>query len=148
MMNRYDDHIIELLRGITMSITSRLNQICEPYGLTGVQLMILEELFQEDGLKISQLAHRTQMSNSNISAVIKRMEQHDFVHRVRNVNDQRIVIVCLNDKSHMLKADIMKKITCDTTLCGCTSKEDQEIILKGLEKLHDIVKEMKVKEHE
>lgn len=141
-----EESLIALFREISNRLSLKMNKVYEPYGLTSVQFTILMELRFEDHQTISALSKKVAMSNSNLSAILKRMEKHDLVKRNRDLLDQRIVHVALTKKAEAI-CDKMKKETCgaDEKLLHL-SKEDKACIQKGLETLNSILKECDVHE--
>lgn len=94
-MHEQKMELIRLLREIDMQLQRRLSLLYEPLGLTGQQARILTELFRQDRQKLSELAGRTGLSLSNLSAICQRLERHGFVRRERSSEDQRVVRICL-----------------------------------------------------
>ena len=84
-----------------------MNRCYEPYGITGVQCLVLMEIAAgEQEVRVSDLAKRLMMSNSNLSAIIKRLEAHALVERKRSEQDDRVVIVSLTAKSKACMHDL------------------------------------------
>lgn len=97
-----DEIVLRLLRNIMGNLSNVMNRCYEPYGITGVQCLVLMEIAaHEHEVKVSELAKRLMMSNSNLSAIIKRMEAHELVERKRSKHDERVVIVSLTAKSKL-----------------------------------------------
>lgn len=142
MDNRQEEEqLLSLLREICNRLSVKLNSVYAPYGLTAIQFEILTELYMEKQLTMSALAQRLAMSNSNCSAIVKRLEQHEFVCRTRDPMDQRIVHVCLCDHAKEMLEQMRKKTCPDQQLLLQITKEDHDDILKGLYKLNTILKE-------
>lgn len=132
--------IFSLIREINNRICVKLNQVYAPYGLTAVQFEILMELMVENNLTMSTLAQHLAMSNSNLSAIIKRLEGHGFVKRIRDPMDQRTVhvVLCETGKKSL---EEMREKECKKHVLEELPKTDSRMILQGLEKLNQILKE-------
>lgn len=74
----YDDfqtQIIGLFRSLHGQLGAVVNQYCQPLGITRPQALILKELAEHDEISISELARRLGFTNSNVSAICKRLEK-------------------------------------------------------------------------
>lgn len=132
--------IFSLIREINNRISVKLNQVYAPYGLTAVQFEILMELMMENNLTMSTLAQHLAMSNSNLSAIIKRLEGHGFVKRIRDPMDQRTVHVVLCETGKKNLEEMCEK-ECKKHVLEELPKAESRMILQGLEKLNQILKE-------
>lgn len=136
-----DAYMIALFREISNRLSLKMNKLYEPYGLTLVQFTILMELMVKDHQTISALAKKVHMSNSNLSAILKRMEKHAFLHRCRDEVDQRVVYIELTQKALDICTEIMKESCMARASILKISKEEKASIRKGLETLNEILKE-------
>ncbi|MZQ82201.1 MarR family transcriptional regulator [Paenibacillus sp. 5J-6] len=71
--------------------------------LTGPQLFILRELFQEEPRKLGDLAKSVQLSNSTVSGIVDRLERNGMVQRKRDEQDRRVVWIGTTDLCQQLK---------------------------------------------
>lgn len=131
-MEKDDNELFSLMREVFISFSCRLNACFEDYGITGIQGIVLMELYQNGHQQISQLCHATGMSKSNLSAILKRLQQHGFIRRERSKKDQRAAVISLEAKGE----DIMKQI-CSTKSqekqkMVVLSEKDKQVVMKGL----------------
>lgn len=128
-----EERIIQLLRSITSSLSCTLNHNYEPFGLTGVQCLVLMEVAcSEDEVSIGDLAKKLLMSNSNISAIVKRMTQRELLLRKRSEQDERIVCISLAPKAKQMIAEME---TCMSQKCCFLQSLDAqqiEVIIESL----------------
>jgi DNA-binding MarR family transcriptional regulator len=59
---------------------------------------ILFALWREDGIPISELAKRTSLEKSTLTAMLDRLEASGFVERVRSEEDRRVILVRRTEK--------------------------------------------------
>lgn len=105
-----DEIVLRLLRNIMGNLSYMMNRCYEPYGITGVQFLVLMEIAaSEQEVKVKDLAKRLMMSNSNLSAILKRLEAHMLVERKRSQCDDRVVIVSLTRKSKQCVEELRNK---------------------------------------
>lgn len=76
-----EERIVRLIRTITAHLHSCMNRCYEDYGMTGIQGLVLMEVANDEECKLGALAQRLLMTNSNLSAIIKRMEEHGWIRR-------------------------------------------------------------------
>lgn len=136
-----EERILGLIREVSNRLSIKMNRLYAPYGLTSVQFEILMELYLEDHVTMSTLAKRLNMSNSNLSAIISRMEQHHFVCRTRDQMDQRTVHVELCPQACEILGEIRETGCKDQSVFERISFRDRQDIVTGLEKLNEVLKE-------
>lgn len=139
-----EEAIFVLIRKISCEISSKMNRLYEPYGLTAVQFDVLVELSMQDGVTISQLAKRLPMSISNLSAVLQRLEKHAFVKRIRDDVDQRNVRIEMCPKTIEMMDDLKTCSNKKGALLKSLEGSDSKQLHLGLEKLYEIIKECDV----
>lgn len=71
----------------------------------GAQGRILYVLWQGDGVTISQLSAQTSLANTTLTSMLDRMEQAGLILRKPSPADRRALLICLTDKSRLLKDD-------------------------------------------
>jgi DNA-binding MarR family transcriptional regulator len=136
----FKNQIWEYTRKIEESMNSVFSPISERYGLTMMQARILMELHQGNTNTIGSLAERTCIAGTNISAMCKKLEVQGFVERVRNKEDERVVMVILTALGKKTVAEIDK--ACCEKISQHIKDETEEAfddIISGLKKLNDIL---------
>lgn len=136
-----EESLMSLFREISNRLSLKMNKFYEPYGLTAVQFFILVELSLEDHQTISTLAKKLNMSTSNLSAILKRMEKHEFVKRCRDGKDQRIVHIEQTNKAKQISEEMKKESCGEIDSMLPITQEENACIRKGLELLNTILKE-------
>ena len=77
------------------SVNSRLNISASMKNLTISQFGVLESLFHLGPLCQNELGNKILKSNSNMTTVVDKLEKRGLVHRERDQNDRRMIIVHL-----------------------------------------------------
>ncbi|MBC8569489.1 MarR family winged helix-turn-helix transcriptional regulator [Zongyangia hominis] len=128
------------MRSIHLKLKNMIDGFFAEFGVTGVQAMVLGELYLNENLKITDLAKELNMTNSNLSAICRRLENNGMLQRKRDTNDQRIVKITLTDKAHQM-ADRMVQTMREEyfPLYQTATKEDREDIVRGLTKLDKLL---------
>lgn len=73
-------------------------------GVTGAQLWALQELFEEPGLRVGELAKRMALHQSTASNMIDKLESSGLVSKERTSADQRVVRLSLTGAGRDLLA--------------------------------------------
>lgn len=73
-------------------------------GVTGAQLWALQELLEEPGLRVGELAKRMALHQSTASNMIDKLESSGLVSKERTSADQRVVRLSLTEAGRELLA--------------------------------------------
>lgn len=120
-----------------------------PQGLTPQQISILMFLDQNGSMKVSDIASKLKMVDSNVSNICTRLEKAGFVKRDRLKDNQRIVIIELTGEA-VSKMDEIKASVNELNLkvSECVSQQDLEVICTGLGKLNTLLDLLLEESHE
>jgi DNA-binding MarR family transcriptional regulator len=87
--------VLKKFRIIYGSMRQHFREIEQSCGVTGSQLWILQEIANEPGIGISELAERLSMHQSNVSHLADKLVTLGLIIKERSKEDQRRVGVCL-----------------------------------------------------
>jgi DNA-binding MarR family transcriptional regulator len=73
------------------------------YGLTSSQFAVLAGLWDSDGISLTELGRRLNFDNPTITGIVDRMEREEFLKRIRDDEDRRVIKVFLTRKGTRLK---------------------------------------------
>ncbi len=93
-----EDRILRLLRRISRAVDIHSRQLSVQQGLTGPQLVCLRELRGSGRLTPSDLAKEVSVSQATVTGILDRLEARGLVHRERNPEDKRRVLVGLTER--------------------------------------------------
>lgn len=79
--------------------------LLDPYGLTYPQYIALMTLWEEDGRTVKALGEKLGLDSGTLSPLLKRLEAAGYIHRARDKNDERQVLITLTDKGRAMKQD-------------------------------------------
>lgn len=108
-------------RLLRYSLQKRLKDI--GYILSPEQWLILNRLYDKDGLSQNQLTDSLFKDKSNITRIIDSMEKNNWVRREKNAEDKRSYLIYLTDKAKQEKGALW-----DFAL------KERELVYKGLTK--------------
>lgn len=95
-MEKYDELFISL-RKIIRAIDLRSKKLSKEAGITGPQLLILQELARVDGITAKEVSTNIHLSQATVTSILDRLEAKHFIKRVRSDSDRRRVALFLTD---------------------------------------------------
>jgi DNA-binding MarR family transcriptional regulator len=107
-------------------------------GLTSSQYTVLEVLWNNNGLSLTDLGKILHFDNPTITGIINRMARAKLVRRARNRQDRRVIKVYLTQKGWKLQSVLPKLAEAVNELAVEDFKENEkENILKLTKRLHN-----------
>ena len=85
---------------------SRMIQLLEGLGLYRGQPLVIEILWQKEGLTQVELARQMNNSQATVTKMLQRMEKAGFILRKPDPADQRIMRVYLTETGRKIKKDV------------------------------------------
>jgi len=79
------------LRRITQAISLHSRDLSRRYGLTGPQLVVLNEIATHELRTVTELARSISLSQATTTDILNRLEKKGFIERTRATNDRRRV---------------------------------------------------------
>ena len=87
------DHVMIALRKIIQAIDLNSKSLIKRVGLTGPQLVILQEIGHSDEVSVGEIAKAISLSQGTVTGILERMEKRALVARRRSESDKRRVMV-------------------------------------------------------
>ena len=85
--------VLVSLRKIIQSIERHSRFLVKEYGLTGPQLIVLQEIARAGKAPVGRIAKACSLSQATVTGVLERLEKRGFVSRKRSEKDRRQVLV-------------------------------------------------------
>jgi len=85
------------IRKIIRAIDIRSKKLSKEAGVTGPQLMILQELARTKGVTAKQVSTQVNLSQATVTNILDRLESKNFIKRIRSESDRRRVALFLTD---------------------------------------------------
>jgi DNA-binding MarR family transcriptional regulator len=89
--------ILKQLRVVIRAAQQHSLWIEKQCGVNGAQLWLLQELYEENDLRVGELAHRLAVHQTTTSNLIDALDKRALVKKTRDPNDQRAVRVSLTE---------------------------------------------------
>ena len=106
-MAQYDDCIVFLLAKAYQKAHGNLKKRLITYGLTPIQHLILETLWEEQGLSAGDIGKRLLLDGATLSGVLDRMNEGGWIIKKTDKDDKRIIRIHLSKRSKKLKSSLM-----------------------------------------
>ena len=132
-MSTLDKSIGFLVARTARSMKRALDAKLVDSNITSTQYIVLQCLWDEDGLPLSELGHRLYFDNPTITGVVDRMEKVSLVARSRDTEDRRVVRVYLAREGKRLKASLTKTAEeINNTAIAAWSRTEKERFIASL----------------
>jgi DNA-binding MarR family transcriptional regulator len=102
-MKSYDDCILFLLAKAYQKAHGDFKKRLHSYGLTPIQHLVLEALWDEDGLSAGDIGKRLVFDGATLSGVLDRLSAGGWVLKNSDAEDKRMLRISLTLKSRELK---------------------------------------------
>lgn len=126
--------VLIALRRIIRAIDIHSRRLSKDFGLTGPQLLLLNEMAADGRMLIGELARKAHLSQATVTIIIDRLEDRCLVGRERDERDKRRVWVSLTEKGKRVLAEGPQLLQ-DTFLAnfGSLDLEERQSILAALQ---------------
>lgn len=101
---KLDHQLCFALYSASLAMTKLYKPLLEEMGLTYPQYLAMLVLWENDGVTVSELGDRLYLDSGTLTPLLKRLEAADLVTRLRDVQDERRVLIRLTAAGRKLKA--------------------------------------------
>ena len=108
-MKTYDDCVIFLLAKAYQKAHGEFKRRLHSYGLTPIQHLILEALWEEDGLSAGDIGKKLIFDGATLSGVLDRLSTGGWVTKEPDIEDKRVLRIFLTSKSKELKPKLSEE---------------------------------------
>ena len=115
-------------------VTGVYTPYLKPLGLTYTQYIVFMELWEQDGLQVSEIGEKLLLDSGTLTPLLKKMEAQGYLTRTRSKLDERSVIVTLTEKGKKLKEEV-GEIPMKAAQCVRLSPEEGQLLYKLLYKV-------------
>lgn len=98
-----DDQLCYAIYTAGIAIQRLYKPILDELGLTYPQYLVLNVLWRDDSQTVGAIAEKLALESSTLTPLLKRLEASGLVHRTRNPENERQVVVALTDEGKTLR---------------------------------------------
>ncbi|WP_407855367.1 MarR family winged helix-turn-helix transcriptional regulator [Enterococcus hailinensis] len=84
-------------------ITKHYKQLLDPLNLTYTQYLVMLVLWETDGLSVTELGKKLCLDSGTLTPVLKKLETKEFIQRIHDQADGRLLTICLTSSGQRLK---------------------------------------------
>ncbi|MDY7035484.1 MAG: MarR family transcriptional regulator [Thermodesulfobacteriota bacterium] len=131
-MAQYDDCIIFLLAKAYQKAHNNAKKHLLPYDLTPVHRLILEALYEEEGVSAGKIGKKLVLDSATLSGVLDRMAEKGWIIKETDIDDKRFLKIYLGDRAKELRPALVKvKEQANEEILSALSLEEK-VLLKRL----------------
>ena len=134
------DHVLISLRQIIRAIDLHSKRLEKESGLTGPQLLVLQQLATHEELTAGVIAREISLSQPTVTSIIDRLERKGLLKRERNQHDKRKVMLSMTKtgRAAVAKAPALLQNSFVRTFNQLEDWE-QTLILSSLQRISDMM---------
>lgn len=99
-----DDQLCFALHAASRAMTRAYQPQLEALGVTYPQYLVLLLLWEQDGVRVSQLGERLQLDSATLTPLLKRLQARGLIERRRSTEDERVVQIFLTPAGRALQS--------------------------------------------
>ena len=107
----------------SLAMTKLYKPLLDPLGLTYPQYLVMLVLWEGDGITVTQLGERLSLDSGTLTPLLKRLEAAGMLQRLRDVADERRVLLRLSAAGRRLKARAVRVPQTVACATGCNIDE-------------------------
>ena len=100
--NDYGKELLVSLRKIMQAVDLHSKDLKKKFGLTGPQLVVLQEVAAYKEISVSELAKSVSLSQATVTDIVNRLASKDFLTKARSEKDKRRVMITPLEKCHKI----------------------------------------------
>jgi MarR family transcriptional regulator len=137
--------ILISLRKIIQATDLHSRSLSKKFGLTGPQLIVLEEIFNHGQISVTGLAKAISLRQATVTDIIKRLEKKGYLTKRRSDRDKRQVRISLSEEGRAVLDQTPPPLQ-ETFTVRFAELEDWEqlMILSALERVVNMMSAEKI----
>ncbi len=136
---KLDNQLCFAVYSASLAMTRLYKPLLEKLGLTYPQYLVLLVLWEREGLTVSELGERLSLDSGTLTPLLKRLEAHGLVARIRDLADERRVHVSLTAAGRRLKARAAQVPACLVAASEC-AVPDLVALTQQIQSLRDRIR--------
>ncbi len=96
------DDVLIAIRRIIQSVDLHSRYLVKNFGLTGPQLIILQEVSRQGEVSISEIAKSISLGQATVTGILERLENRGLISRRRSMSDKRKMFIQITNSCEEL----------------------------------------------
>jgi DNA-binding MarR family transcriptional regulator len=137
-MISFRDNIVFLIAKAHQQAQGFLKGQLKTFGLTPVQCLLLESLWEEEGISVGEIGRRLVLDTATLAGVLDRMVNAGWVRREVDSEDARVARVFLTEKAREATTELATTIgSTNNELLNKFSLEEKVLFKRFLRDIHN-----------
>ena len=134
-MEKYEELLVSI-RKVIRAIDLHSKQLNKSSGLTGPQLLIMQEIARVKGVTASQIAKSINLSAATVTNILDRLENKGLINRVRSTEDKRRVGLFLSEEGRNSLIDAPQPLQEHFIQNFCSLEDwEQSLLLSSMQRI-------------
>jgi DNA-binding MarR family transcriptional regulator len=82
----------------------------QKFGITPMQLLVLDTLYEEEGLSAGEIGSRIVLDSATLSGILERMVEGGWIVKRTSSQDRRVLQILLTEKARLFQDSILEEI--------------------------------------
>ena len=135
-MITHQDVILFILSKANQKVYGTFKSRLLPFGLTPMQALVLNALYEEEGLSAGDLGKRLVLDSATLSGVIDRMTENGWIIKKTAKEDRRVLNLQLTNKTRQFRDKFMKETEeLNREILSIFSTEERLLLVRMLKDL-------------
>lgn len=138
-MEKYEELLVSI-RKVIRAIDLHSKHLNKSSGLTGPQLLIMQEVARIKGVTASAVAKQINLSAPTVTNIVDRLESRNLIERVRSKEDKRRVSLFLTEKGKACLIDAPQPLQEHFIQKFCGLEEwEQTLLLSSMQRIANMM---------
>jgi DNA-binding MarR family transcriptional regulator len=129
-----DSQLSFALYSASLAMTAVYRDLLAELDITFPQYLVMLVLWEQDGVRISDIGSRLHLDSATLTPLLRRLEQGGLVSRTRSADDERSVIVALTESGRALRARA-RTIPAEMDRATCLTRQQLDLLRDSLSQL-------------
>jgi len=134
------NELFPLLKKINVLLFRQINELCQNYGITGKQFVLLKYLSEsqeKEKLIQKKIEEEFQVRRSTVTSIMQTLENKGFIIRSTDKLDQRKKVIKLTDKAtEIIKLAKTEKLHNDNVLFSILDQNEYDTLVTLLNRIY------------
>lgn len=105
----YQDVILFILSKANQKVFGTFKSRFQHFGLTPMQALVLNALYEKEGISAGEIGKRLILDSATLSGVIDRMTENGWIVKDAAKEDKRVLNIRLTDRARQFQGKFMKE---------------------------------------
>ena len=126
---KLDNQLCFSLYATSREVIKLYKPVLDKYNLTYTQYVTMLVLWENEKITVKQIGEKLHLDSGTLTSVLKKLEVMKLIIRYRDVKDERVVIIELDQKGRLLKDEILE--VPEQIACKVAMTMEEFLVLKN-----------------